>query len=102
MPPRAAKKTPPGPGSKRVARATRGASKAQNQPEVVEHSVKVEEIKVEEVKIEEVKVEEQSVVSQVVELDPEREPEADPETKLEVEANDLVSVKSKFSVLISL
>ncbi|XP_057510193.1 uncharacterized protein LOC130792670 isoform X1 [Actinidia eriantha] len=76
MPPRSAKKTPPGPGAKRVARATRGASKAQNQPEAVEQSVKVEEIKVEEVTIEEVKVVETTVVSQVVEPDPEPEPEA--------------------------
>ena len=95
MPPRTAKKTPPGPGAKRVARAKRGASKAQNQPEAVEQSVKVEEIKVEDGKVEEL-----PVVSQVVELDPEREPEAEPETKLE--ANGLVSVKSKFYVLISL
>ncbi|XP_057496454.1 heterogeneous nuclear ribonucleoprotein Q-like [Actinidia eriantha] len=96
MPPRTAKKTPPGPGAKRVARAKRGASKAQNQPEAVEQSVKVEEIKVEEVKIEDGKVEEQPVVSQVVELDPEREPEPEPETKLE--ANGLVSVKKEDDV----
>ena len=92
MPPRTAKKTPPGPGAKRVARATRGASKAQNQPEAVEQSVTIEEIKVEEVKIEEVQVVETLVVSQVVEPDPE----------LESEANGLVSVKSKFSFLIGL
>ncbi|GFZ09047.1 ribosomal protein PSRP-3/Ycf65 [Actinidia rufa] len=68
MPPRTAKKTSPGPGGKAV-----------------------EEIKVGEVKIEEVKIEAQPVVSQVVEVGPEREPEAEPETKLV--ANGLVSMK---------
>ncbi|PSS33516.1 hypothetical protein CEY00_Acc03903, partial [Actinidia chinensis var. chinensis] len=96
MPPRTAKKTPPGSVAKQVARATRGASKTQNQPDAVEQSAKVEEIKVEEVKIEEVKIESQPVVSQVVELDPEREPEAEPETKLA--ANGLVSVKKEDDV----
>ncbi|GFY84713.1 RNA-binding (RRM/RBD/RNP motifs) family protein [Actinidia rufa] len=48
----------------------------------LKQSAKVKEIKVEEVKIEEVKIESQPAVSQVVELDPEREPEAELETKL--------------------
>ncbi|GFY96598.1 ribosomal protein PSRP-3/Ycf65 [Actinidia rufa] len=61
---RTVKKTPPGPGAKQV----------------------------EEVKIEEVKIEAQPMVSQVVKLGPEREPEVEPETTLK--ANGHVSMKS--------
>ncbi|XP_057466901.1 uncharacterized protein LOC130756412 [Actinidia eriantha] len=84
MPPRMAKKTPLGSRATQVARAMRGASTMQNQLEAVEQLAKVEEIKAEEVKIEKVKIEAQFVVSQVDKLDSEREPEAEPETKLEM------------------
>ncbi|KAA8515821.1 hypothetical protein F0562_018568 [Nyssa sinensis] len=92
MPPRAAKKTPPGPGAKRTPRATRGASKAQNQPEVAQEPVKVEEVSVEvkeEVKIEEV-FEEKPVDNKAEVSEPEPEPK--------LEANGTVSLKKEDEV----
>ncbi|KAL6964931.1 hypothetical protein U1Q18_035986 [Sarracenia purpurea var. burkii] len=103
MPPRTAKKTAAGPGTKRAARATRGTPKAQNQPEVAEESVKVEEVSVEvkeDVKVEEVVHEKLVESSRVVDPVPAPDPEHDAEPKSEtiLEANGLVSAKKEDEV----
>lgn len=98
MPPRSAKKATGGPGTKRGARATRGTPKAQqNQPDVAQQSVKAEEVSVE-VK-EEVKVEQVNLVEEekVPEPEPEPKPEAaEPKSEKKLDANGMVSAKSKF------
>lgn len=98
MPPRSAKKAVAGPGTKRGARATRGTPKAQqNQPDVAQQSVKAEEVSVE-VK-DEVKVEQVNLVEEekVPEPEPEPKPEAaEPKSEMKLEANGMVSAKSKF------
>lgn len=99
MRPRSVKKAVAGPGSKR-ARATRGTPKGQqNQPDVAQQSVKPEEVSVE-VK-EEFKVEHVNLVEEEKVPEPEPEPEpkleaGEPKSETKLEANGIVSAKSKF------
>ncbi|KAL3537096.1 hypothetical protein ACH5RR_000462 [Cinchona calisaya] len=105
MPPRSAKKLPPGPGSKRGGRGGRGAGRAQAQaqsqapaPVEVEEPIKVEEapaVEVKpEIKIEEEVVEVKSSPPAAVVREPKREAKIEEEAEVKSVGNGGVSVKT--------
>ncbi|CAK9133482.1 unnamed protein product [Ilex paraguariensis] len=88
MPPRAVKKTPPGPGTKRTARATRGTPKTKKQPEIAEEAVKIDEVSVEvkdEMKVEVVVEEKPQAVEEKAVAVPVLAPEVEKKTEATLE-----------------
>lgn len=98
MPPRSAKKTPPGPGSKRGGRASRGTPKAAQEPVKLQEEVTVE-VKEEGAKVQEVVEEKPKLVPETrPEPEPKPKPVAEPKPESKLDSRDSIYEKKEDEV----